>query len=147
MIVTLKDLRQDENMTHDTPRHFELQSNNNSVVIKTSTRESIFLPNTGLVESKYLHPNDLVATVKETFMIVEKLPDEYDTRVKKMEISERPNEDFSDIAGCDKQIQELIEAVVLPMTHKEMFDTIGIRPPKGVLLYGPPGTVGLHIYY
>merc|ERR1711892_1511063 len=32
------------------------------------------------------------------------------------------------------------EAVVLPMTHKDMFDTIGIKPPKGVLLYGPPGT-------
>merc|ERR1739846_96775 len=33
-----------------------------------------------------------------------------------------------------------IEAVVLPMIHKDMFDTIGIKPPKGVLLHGPPGT-------
>ena len=33
-----------------------------------------------------------------------------------------------------------IEAVVLPMTHAEMFSAIGIRPPKGVLLHGPPGT-------
>jgi len=40
----------------------------------------------------------------------------------------------------DKQIQELVEAIVLPMTHKERFDSIGIKPPKGVLLYGPPGT-------
>lgn len=40
----------------------------------------------------------------------------------------------------DKEIQELIEAVVLPMTHKHMFDNIGIRPPKGILLHGPPGT-------
>jgi len=128
-------------MEPDNRRLFDRQSNHHSVVIKTSTRESIFLPNTGLVESKHLHPNDLVATVKETFLIVEKSPDEYDTRVTKMEISERPTEDFSDIAGCDDQIQELIEAVVLPMTHKDMFETIGIKPPKGVLLYGPPGTV------
>ena len=35
--------------------------------------------------------------------------------------------------------QELIEAVVLPMTHKERFVNLGIQPPKGVLLYGPPG--------
>lgn len=35
---------------------------------------------------------------------------------------------------------QLIEAVVLPMTHKERFQNIGIQPPKGVLLYGPPGT-------
>ncbi|CAD5312171.1 unnamed protein product [Arabidopsis thaliana] len=37
-------------------------------------------------------------------------------------------------------IQELVEAIVLPMTHKEQFEKLGIRPPKGVLLYGPPGT-------
>lgn len=43
-------------------------------------------------------------------------------------------------SGLDKEIQELIEAVVLPMTHKHMFDNIGIRPPKGILLHGPPGT-------
>ena len=52
----------------------------------------------------------------------------------------RPTEQYSDIGGLDKQIQELIEAVVLPMTHKEKFVNIGIKPPKGVLLYGPPGT-------
>jgi len=34
---------------------------------------------------------------------------------------------------------QLIEAVVLPMTHKEKFENLGIHPPKGVLLYGPPG--------
>ena len=36
-----------------------------------------------------------------------------------MEVDERPTEQYSDIGGLDKQIQELIEAVVLPMTHKE----------------------------
>jgi len=35
---------------------------------------------------------------------------------------------------------QLIEAVVLPMTHKDRFEAIGIQPPKGVLMYGPPGT-------
>jgi len=57
-----------------------------------------------------------------------------------MEVDERPTEQFSDIGGLDKQITELLEAVVLPITHKEHFERIGIRPPKGVLLYGPPGT-------
>merc|ERR1711936_1369301 len=61
-------------------------------------------------------------------------------RVKAMEVDARPTEQYSDIGGLDKQIQELIEAVVLPMTHKEKFVNIGIQPPKGVLLYGPPGT-------
>jgi len=57
-----------------------------------------------------------------------------------MEVDEKPSEDYSDIGGLDKQIQELVEAIVLPMTHKERFDALGIRPPKGILLYGPPGT-------
>eukprot|EP01034_Spumella_vulgaris_P023026 gene23026-29214_t len=57
-----------------------------------------------------------------------------------MEVDEKPTEDYTDIGGLDKQIQELIEAVVLPMTHAEKFEAIGIRAPKGVLLYGPPGT-------
>ncbi|CAJ0594863.1 unnamed protein product [Cylicocyclus nassatus] len=56
-----------------------------------------------------------------------------------MEVDERPSEQYSDIGGCDKQIQELIEAVVPPMTHKDCFVNLGFHPPKGVLLYGPPG--------
>jgi hypothetical protein len=56
-----------------------------------------------------------------------------------MELDEKPTEDYSDIGGLDKQIQELIEAVVRPMTHAHLFKNIGIRAPKGVLLYGPPG--------
>jgi len=44
------------------------------------------------------------------------------------------------VGGLDKQIQELVEAVVLPITHRDRFEAVGIQPPKGVLLYGPPGT-------
>ena len=72
--------------------------------------------------------------------MLEKLPTEYDQRVKAMEVDEKPTEDYTQIGGLDKQIQELIEAVVLPMTQAEKFKTVGIRAPKGVLLYGPPGT-------
>lgn len=111
-----------------------------SAVVRTSTRQTIFLPIPGLVDSQELKPSDLVGTNKDSYLILEKLPDEFDSRVKAMEVDERPTEEYSDIGGCDLQIQELIEAVVLPMTHKDMFDTIGIRPPKGVLLHGPPGT-------
>ena len=57
-----------------------------------------------------------------------------------MEVDEKPTEEYSDIGGLDKEIQELIEAVVLPITHREKFDAIGITPPKGILLHGPPGT-------
>nr|CCA14036.1 26S protease regulatory subunit 6AA putative [Albugo laibachii Nc14] len=111
-----------------------------SAVMKTSTRQTVFLPIPGLVNPDELIPNDLVGTNKDSYLILEKLPVEYDSRVKAMEVDEKPTEEYSDIGGLDKQIQELVEAVVLPMTHKEKFDALGITPPKGVLLHGPPGT-------
>mmetsp|Transcript_12381 Transcript_12381/g.28675 ORF Transcript_12381/g.28675 Transcript_12381/m.28675 type:complete len:483 (+) Transcript_12381:78-1526(+) len=111
-----------------------------SAVVRTSTRQTIFLPVPGLVNPDELKPSDLVGTNKDSYLILEQLPAEFDSRVQAMEVDERPTEEYSDIGGADQQIQELIEAVVLPMTHKDMFDTIGIKPPKGVLLHGPPGT-------
>lgn len=110
------------------------------VVVKTSTRQTVFLPLPGLLRAHELKPSELVGTNKDSYIILEKLPAEYDSRTKAMEVDERPTEDYTDIGGLDKQIQELIEAVVLPMTQAEKFETIGIRAPKGVLLYGPPGT-------
>jgi ATP-dependent 26S proteasome regulatory subunit len=110
-----------------------------SAVVRTSTRQTIFLPVPGLVDPTQLKPSDLVGTNKDSYLILEKLPAEFDSRVQAMEVDERPSEEYSDIGGADLQIQELIEAVVLPMTHKDMFDAIGIKPPKGVLLHGPPG--------
>ncbi|KAL7547997.1 hypothetical protein ACHAWF_011273 [Thalassiosira exigua] len=118
----------------------DAQRKTRSAVIRTSTRQTIYLPVPGLVDTDELKPSDLVGTNKDSYLILEKLPAEFDSRVKAMEVDERPTEEYSDIGGADKQIQELIEAVVLPMTHKDMFDAIGIKPPKGVLLHGPPGT-------
>lgn len=111
-----------------------------SVVVKTSTRQTVFLPVVGLVKAEDLRPSDLVGTNKDSYLILEKLPAEYDSRVKAMELDEKPTEQYSDIGGLGKQIQELREAIVLPMTHAESFKEIGISPPKGVLMHGPPGT-------
>lgn len=110
------------------------------MVLKTSTRQTIYLPVIGLVPQAELSPGELVGVNKDSYLVLEKLPPEYDARVKAMELDEKPTDQYSDIGGLDKQIEELIEAIVLPMTHKDRFDNIGIRPPKGLLLYGPPGT-------
>jgi 26S proteasome regulatory subunit T5 len=116
------------------------QKNKKALVIKTTGRQTIYLPVPGMVEPEDLKPGELIACNKESFIVYDKLPAEYDSRVKAMEIDERPTEEYSDIGGLDKQIEELVEAIVLPMTHKERFDNIGIRPPKGLLMHGPPGT-------
>ncbi|KCV70400.1 26S protease regulatory subunit 6A like A [Fonticula alba] len=111
-----------------------------SAVVKTSTRQTVFLPIAGLVDPESLRPGDLVGVNKDSFLILDTLPPEYDPRVKAMEVDEKPTEDYSDVGGLEKQIEELVEAVVLPITHKDRFEKLGIRPPKGCLLYGPPGT-------
>ena len=111
-----------------------------ALIVKTTGRHTVYLPVPGLVEAEDLKPGELVAVNKESFIVYEKLPAEYDSRVMAMEVDERPTEDYTDIGGLDKQIEELREAIVLPMTHKERFINIGIRPPKGLLMHGPPGT-------
>eukprot|EP01155_Anaeramoeba_flamelloides_P023848 Anaeramoba_flamelloidesa808432_88.p1 GENE.a808432_88~~a808432_88.p1 ORF type:complete len:233 (+),score=66.11 a808432_88:563-1261(+) len=92
-----------------------------SVVIKTTTRQTIYLPVIGLVDPFKLHPGDLVGVNKDSYLILDLLPREYDTRVKAMELDEKPKETYNDIGGLDKQIRELMEAVVYPLTEKEKF--------------------------
>ena len=48
--------------------------------------------------------------------------------------------DYSMIGGLSEQIRELRESIELPLMNPELFQRVGINPPKGVLLYGPPGT-------
>ncbi|KAH8147384.1 uncharacterized protein LAJ45_08540 [Morchella importuna] len=111
-----------------------------SAVIKTSTRQTIFLPLIGLVDPDKLSPGDLIGVNKDSYLVLDTLPAEYDSRVKAMEVDEKPTETYGDIGGLDKQIEELVEAVVMPMKEAERFKKIGIKPPKGALMYGPPGT-------
>lgn len=73
-----------------------------AMVVKTTGRHTIYLPVIGMVEPDEVKPGDLIAVNKESFIVYEKLPPEYDSRVKAMEIDERPTEEYSDIGGLDK---------------------------------------------
>ncbi len=61
---------------------------------------------------------------------------------KAVEISEEriPEVTYEDIGGLNEEIKKIREMVELPLKHPEIFDKLGIEPPKGVLLHGPPGT-------
>eukprot|EP00959_Pyramimonas_sp_CCMP1952_P042373 886162-Pyramimonas_sp.AAC.1 len=56
------------------------------------------------------------------------------------QVEKAPLESYADVGGLETQIQEIKEAVELPLTHPELYEDIGIKPPKGVCLYGEPGT-------
>ncbi|GIL71875.1 hypothetical protein Vretifemale_2337 [Volvox reticuliferus] len=140
-IVEVLDIKPEEDEEEDGATvDLDAQRRGKCVVLKTSTRQTIFLPVVGLVDPNTLKPGDLVGVNKDSYLVLDTLPAEYDSRVKAMEVDEKPTEDYSDIGGLDKQIQELVEAIVLPIQHKDRFTKLGIKPPKGVLLYGPPGT-------
>jgi len=140
-IVEILDVQPDEEEEEDGANtDVDAQREGKCAVLKTSTRQTIFLPVIGLVDHKELKPGDLVGVNKDSYLVLDMLPAEYDSRVKAMEVDEKPTEEYSDVGGLDKQIEEMIEAIVLPMTHKERFVNLGVKPPKGVLMWGPPGT-------
>merc|ERR1712083_1054354 len=68
------------------------------------------------------------------------LGDEVDPMVSVMKVDKAPLESYADIGGLEEQVREMKEAVELPLTHPEMYQEVGINPPKGVILYGAPGT-------
>ena len=59
--------------------------------------------------------------------------------VEDLVLEEVPDVDYSDIGGLSRQIEQIRDAVELPFLHAELFREYELRPPKGVLLYGPPG--------
>ena len=86
-----------------------------------------------------LEAGDRVA-INDSFAIQTMLDAETDARAQAMEISEEPEVDYADIGGLETQIREVREAVEDPLTDPGKFETVGIEPPTGVLLHGPPGT-------
>lgn len=86
-----------------------------------------------------LGPNARVA-INNSLTIVRVLDRSVDARAKIMELIEAPEISYAQVGGLDSQIQEIRETVELPLTHPEMFEQIGIEPPRGILLYGLPGT-------
>lgn len=72
-----------------------------------SKLQTIFLPVVGLVDPDKLKPGDLVGVNKDSYLILDTLPSEYDSRVKAMEVDEKPTEDYNDIGGLEKQVNFL----------------------------------------
>jgi proteasome regulatory subunit len=78
--------------------------------------------------------------VNDSFAIQTLLSDETDARAQAMEIDASPDVTYDDIGGIDDQVREVREAVEDPLENPDMFREVGIDPPSGVLLHGPPGT-------
>ncbi|WP_440991183.1 proteasome-activating nucleotidase Pan1 [Haloarchaeobius baliensis] len=83
---------------------------------------------------------DMRVAVNNSLSIVKTLSNETDVRARVMEVTESPEVSYGDIGGLEEQMQEVRETVEMPLEKPEMFTEVGIDPPSGVLLHGPPGT-------
>jgi len=110
------------------------------VIVKSSTGPKFVVHASTYVNPADLKPGARVALNQQTLAIVSVLPQSKDPMVYAFEVDEKPNVRYTDIGGLEKQIEEIREAIELPLLKPHLFEEIGIEPPKGVLLYGPPGT-------
>ena len=111
----------------------------NKVVVKSSTG-----PDFIVTVSTYCPPEDLipgarVSLNKQSLSVMSVLPAPFDPVVSGAEIVEKPTITYDDIGGLKEQMLELREAVEDPLLRPELYKKVGIEPPKGVLLVGPPG--------
>lgn len=87
-----------------------------------------------------LKPGDAILAEQKNLTVVKKITSSKRFNVEKFVIIEKPDILWDHIGGLDPQVQELKEVIELPLKNPELFEKVGISPPKGVLFHGPPGT-------
>ena len=91
------------------------------------------------LDADKLRPGTRIALNQDTLSIIEILHDAWDPMVSGAEMMEKPNTSYESVGGLDEQILQVREAIELPLEKPELFRKVGIEPPKGILLVGPPG--------
>jgi proteasome-associated ATPase len=83
-----------------------------------------------------LRAGDSLLMEPRSGFVYERIPK---SEVEELVLEEVPDIDYSDIGGLSRQIEQIRDAVELPFLHADLFREHKLRPPKGILLYGPPG--------
>ena len=83
-----------------------------------------------------LRPGDSLMVEPRSAYAYERIPK---SEVEELVLEEVPDVGYADIGGLDRQIEQIRDAVELPFLHADLFREHLLRPPKGILLYGPPG--------
>jgi len=112
----------------------------NHAIVSSSVGPEYYVNVLSFVNQDLLEPGCSVLLHNKTNSVVGILGDDADPMVDTMKVDKAPTESYADIGGLESQIQEIKEAVELPLAHPELYEEIGIKPPKGVILYGEPGT-------
>ncbi|MBS4730443.1 proteasome ATPase [Mycobacterium sp. SM1] len=83
-----------------------------------------------------LRPGDSLLVDTKAGYAFERIPK---AEVEDLVLEEVPDVSYDDIGGLSRQIEQIRDAVELPFLHRDLYKEYALRPPKGVLLYGPPG--------
>lgn len=86
-----------------------------------------------------LKPGTRVALNQDSLSVIEVLHEAWDPMVSGAEMVDKPEITYEEVAGLSDQVESVREAIELPLVKPELFEKVGITPPKGVLLVGPPG--------
>lgn len=120
-----------------------------AVVVDLIDKGEVYLRQQGNNQEYLTHVNDEIyrqlkpgtkVAVNNALSIVKIVGNIFDSRVRVMELEESPEITFENIGGLEKEIEEVREAVEYPLTKPEIYVRVGVEPPKGILLYGSPGT-------
>ncbi|CAK7265770.1 ATPase of 26S proteasome regulatory subunit 4 [Sporothrix epigloea] len=109
-------------------------------IVSSTTGPEYYVSIMSFVDKDLLEPGASVLLHHKSVSIVGVLADDTDPSVSVMKLDKAPTESYADIGGLEQQIQEVRESVELPLLHPELYEEMGIKPPKGVILYGAPGT-------
>ena len=110
------------------------------VVVKSSTGPDFIVNTAEYISQESVIIGSRVALNKQSLAVVGVLPSSLDPIVLGGEVIEKPETSYDEIGGLEEQIIEIREAVEDPLLKPELFQKVGIEPPKGVLLIGVPGT-------
>ncbi|KAL9111108.1 MAG: hypothetical protein Q9227_004371 [Pyrenula ochraceoflavens] len=109
-------------------------------IVSSATGPEYYVSIMSFVDKDLLEPGASILLHHKSVSVVGVLTDDADPLVSVMKLDKAPTESYADIGGLESQIQEVREAVELPLLHPELYEEMGIKPPKGVILYGGPGT-------
>jgi proteasome-associated ATPase len=123
-VVMLKELLESPNGIHD-----------RALVVSHADEERIVHLAESLINSPLRAGDSLMIEPRSSYAY-ERIPK---SEVEELVLEEVPDVGYSDIGGLQAQIEQIRDAVELPFLHADLFREYQLRPPKGILLYGPPG--------
>jgi len=109
------------------------------IIVRLSNGNSFFVNMSPALTGK-LKVGDRVLSEQKSLTVIDTLGKSKKFGVENFVIIEKPKMKWSEIGGLKSQIREIYEVVELPLKKPELFEKVGIEPPKGILLHGPSGT-------